>query len=140
VCAACRRPFRHFKETDNDALLWTLQIVLAFVFASAGAVKLIAPRDQLAKKLGGWVYDFPAPLLKPLGLAELLGAVGLIVPPLVHIAPILTPIAAVGLVVTMVGAVVTHACRGEYPNVVVNLLLAVMAAVVAWGRFGPYSL
>ncbi len=123
-----------------NALLWTLQTVLALVFAGAGAVKLIAPRDQLAKTLGGWVYDFPAPLLKPLGLAELLGAVGLIVPPLVHVAPILTPVAAVGLVVTMIGAVVTHARRGEFPNVVVNVLLAVMAAVVAWGRFGPYSL
>ena len=122
-----------------NALLWILQIELALVFAAAGAVKLILPRDQLAKTLGGWVYDFPAALLKPLGLAELLGAIGLIVPPLVHIAPILTAIAACGLLVTMIGAMVTHARRGEYPNVAINVLLAIMAAVVAWGRFGPYS-
>jgi DoxX-like family len=113
--------------------------VLAVVFTAAGAIKLIQPRDQLAKTLGGWVYDFPAALLKPLGLAELLGAAGLIVPPLVHIAPILTAIAASGLLVTMIGAMVTHARRGEYPNVAINVLLAIMAAVVAWGRFGPYS-
>jgi uncharacterized membrane protein YphA (DoxX/SURF4 family) len=120
-------------------LLWILQIVLALVFAAAGAVKLIQPRDQLAKTLGGWVYDFPAPLLKPLGLAELLGAIGLIVPPLVHVAPVLAAVAASGLTVTMLGAMVTHARRGEYPNVAINVLLAIMAAVVAWGRFGPYS-
>jgi uncharacterized membrane protein YphA (DoxX/SURF4 family) len=122
-----------------NTLLWILQIVLALVFTAAGAIKLIQPRDQLAKTLGGWVYDFPAALLKPLGLAELLGAVGLIVPPLVDIAPILTAIAACGLLVTMIGAMVTHARRGEYPNVAINVLLAIMAAVVAWGRFGPYS-
>jgi uncharacterized membrane protein YphA (DoxX/SURF4 family) len=58
---------------------------------------------------------------------------------LVHVAPILTPVAAVGLFVTMIGAVVTHARRREFPNVVVNVLLAIMAAVVAWGRFGRYS-
>lgn len=122
-----------------NALLWTLQIVLALVFAGAGTVKLVQPRDQLAKRLGGWVYDFPAPLLKPLGLAELLGAIGLIVPPLLHVAPILTPVAAAGLVVVMIGALVTHARRREFPNVAVTVLLAAMAAVVAWGRFGPYS-
>jgi hypothetical protein len=122
-----------------NALLWTLQIVLALIFAGAGAIKLIQPRDKLAKTLGGWVDDFPAPLLKPLGLAELLGAIGLIVPPLVHIAPILTPVAASALILTMIGAMVTHARRREFPNVAANVLLAVMAAVVAWGRFGPYS-
>jgi uncharacterized membrane protein YphA (DoxX/SURF4 family) len=122
-----------------NALLWTLQIVLALIFAGAGAIKLIQPRDKLAKTLGGWVDDFPAQLLKPLGVAELLGAIGLIVPPLVHIAPILTPVAASALVVTMVGAMVTHGRRREFTNVAVNVLLAVMAAVVAWGRFGPYS-
>jgi uncharacterized membrane protein YphA (DoxX/SURF4 family) len=122
-----------------NTLLWTLQIVLALVFAAAGAIKLIQPRDQLAKTVGGWVNEFPAPLLKPLGLAELFGAIGLIAPPLVHIAPILTPVAAVGLVVTMIGAIITHARRREFANVAVNVALAVMAAVVAWGRFGPYS-
>ncbi|HTX93874.1 MAG TPA: DoxX family protein [Mycobacterium sp.] len=122
-----------------NTVLWILQIVLAVVFAGAGAVKLIAPRDQLAKTLGGWVYDVPAWLPKPLGVAELLGAIGLIVPPLVHIAPILTPIAASALAVTMIGAIVVHARRGEFANVAVNVVLAVMAAVVAWGRFGPYA-
>jgi uncharacterized membrane protein YphA (DoxX/SURF4 family) len=120
-----------------NTLLWTLQIVLAAVFAGAGATKLVQSPAQLAKTLGGWVDDFPASLLKPLGLAEVLGAIGLIVPLLVGIAPILTPVAASGVVVTMIGAIVTHARRRELPNVAVNVVLAVMAVVVAWGRFGP---
>ena len=77
--------------------------------------------------------------MKPLGLAEVLAAIGLIVPPLVDIAPILTPIAASGLVLTMIGAIMTHARRREFPNVAVNVVLAIMAVVVAWGRFGPYA-
>jgi hypothetical protein len=71
-----------------STLLWSLQIVLAIVFGGAGAVKLIQPPERLAKSLGGWLDEFPAPLLKPLGVAELLAAIGLIVPPLVDIAPI----------------------------------------------------
>jgi uncharacterized membrane protein YphA (DoxX/SURF4 family) len=122
-----------------NALLWTLQIVLALVFAAAGTVKLIRPRDRLPETLGGWVHDFPAPLLKLLGLAELLGAVGLILAPLVRIAPILTPVAASGMLLTMIGAIVIHARQREYPNVAINVLLAIMAGVIAWGRFGPYS-
>jgi len=122
-----------------NALLWTLQIVLALVFAAAGTVKLVQPRDRLAKSLGGWVDDFPARLIKPLGLAEVLGAIGLIAPPLVHIAPILAPLAAVGLVFVMIGAIVTHARRGEFRNVAVNVVLVIMAVVIAWGRLGPHS-
>ena len=97
------------------------------------------PDGRTAETLGGWVHDFPAPLLKPLGLAELLGAVGLIAPPLVRIAPILTPVAASGMLLTMIGAIVIHARQREYPNVAINVVLAIMAGVIAWGRFGPYS-
>ena len=122
-----------------NSLLWTLQIVLAAIFGGAGAVKLIQLREQLAKTVGGWVNDVPAQLIKLLGVAEVLAAIGLIVPPLVDIAPILTPIAATGLVLTMIGAIVTHARRREFLNVAVNVVLAIMAVVVAWGRFGPYA-
>ena len=122
-----------------NTLLWTLQIVLAVIFGGAGAVKLIPSQEQLAKTLGGWVNDVPAQLIKPLGLAEVLAAIGLIVPLLADIAPILTPLAASGLVITMIGAVATHARRGEYPNVAVNVLIAAVAVVIVWGRFGPYA-
>lgn len=122
-----------------NTFLWILQILLAVSFAAAGALKLILSREKLVKTLGGWVDEFPAPLLKPLGLAEVLAAIGLIVPAVTGVAPILTPLAATGLVLVMIGAISTHARRGEYANVGINLLLAIMAAVVAWGRFGPYA-
>ncbi|OBI42763.1 DoxX family protein [Mycobacterium sp. E796] len=122
-----------------NTLLWTLQVVLAVVFAGAGAVKLIKPREWLSKNLGDWVDNVPAWFPKALGTAEVLAAIGLIVPPLVHIAPVLTPFAASGLVIVMLGAIVTHARRGEFANVAFTVALAVMAGVVAWGRFGPYA-
>ena len=102
-----------------NILMWALQIALAAVFAGAGAVKLIQPRDRLAKTLGGWVYDVPSGLPKLLGLAEVL--------------------AAVGLVILMVGALIVHGRRREYSNIVANVALAVVAIIVAWGRSGPYA-
>ena len=63
----------------------------------------------------------------------------LIVPPLVHILPVLAPVAAVGLALTMVGAIVTHGRRKEYPNVAINVVLLGLALFVAWGRFGAYA-
>ncbi|MGA5544939.1 DoxX family protein [Mycobacterium sp. NPDC051198] len=120
-------------------LLWILQILLAVIFFGAGATKLIQPRDKLAANMGDWVNVGPTALPKLLGLAEVLAAIGLVVPPLVHIAPIRTPVAAAALVVVMVGAVVVHARRREYGHIAANLALAIMAGVVAWGRFGPYA-
>jgi hypothetical protein len=123
-----------------NTLLWILQIALAATFAGAAALKLVLPREKLAATpIGGWVDDFPPALVKPLGVAELLGAIGVVVPPLVHIAPILTPIAACGLLLTMVGAFVTHLRRHEYLSAANTVVVAIAAGVVAWARFGPYA-
>jgi len=122
-----------------NTVLWVLQIVLAVVFAAAGIAKIALPRDRLKATMGDWVDPVPAPAIKLLGLAELAAAVGLIVPPLVSVAPILTPLAAIGVVIVLAGAIVTHGRRHEYPNIAVNVVLAVAAAVVIWGRFGPYA-
>jgi uncharacterized membrane protein YphA (DoxX/SURF4 family) len=122
-----------------NAVLWTLQGLLAAVFAGAGTLKLIRPRAALVDTLGGWVDDFPAPLLKPLGAVEVLAAVGLVVPPLVDVWPELAAVAAAGLVIVMLGAIATHARRSEYADVAINLALAILAVVVAWGRFGPHQ-
>jgi hypothetical protein len=70
-----------------------------------------------------------------IGILEVLGAVGLILPALTDILPILTPLVAVGLTLTMVGAAITHFRRGEYPNITMNLVLMALALFIAYGRF-----
>jgi uncharacterized membrane protein YphA (DoxX/SURF4 family) len=117
--------------------LWIIQIVLALVFLAAGVTKLARPRLALAGQMG-WVQDFSDVQVKGIGVLEVLAAIGLVVPPLVHIAVFLTPLAAVGLVLLMLGAAATHLRRHEPPMVAGNGALLILAAVVAVGRFGPY--
>ena len=81
----------------------------------------------------------PDGLVKTLGALEVAGAIGVVGPPLVGIATVLVPLAAVGLALIMLGAVAVHAARKEFDRVSVPVALLVMAAVVAWGRFGPYA-
>ena len=77
--------------------------------------------------------------MKLIGALEVLAAIGLILPAAFDVVPVLVPLAAVGLVALMVGAALTHARRREVALIVVNLVLLALAAVVVWGRFGPYS-
>jgi hypothetical protein len=86
-----------------------------------------------------WVEDFSQGTVRFIGIMELLGALGLILPAATGIAPILTPIAATGLAVMMVLAAATHIRRKEPSGVAVNAVLFLLVAFVAWGRFGPYS-
>ena len=69
----------------------------------------------------------------------MLGAIGLILPAVLDVAPVLVPVAAVGLALVMVGAATTHLRRKETPMVVLNVVLLALALFVAWGRFGPYA-
>jgi uncharacterized membrane protein YphA (DoxX/SURF4 family) len=119
--------------------LWIIAIVLAVAFAGSGLMKLVVPKDKLVTAGQGWAQDYSSTNIRLIGLAEVLGAVGLVLPAALHIAPILVPLAAVGLALVMVGAIVVHARRKEPMNIVVNVLLIVLAVIVAWGRFGPYS-
>lgn len=121
-----------------NTVLWTLQILLALAFLATGAMKLSQPKDKLETTMG-WVADFSAPMVRSIGAIEVLGAVGLILPAATGIATVLTPLAATGLGLVMVGAVITHARRKEPQMIVVNVVLLAIAAVIAWGRFGPYS-
>lgn len=121
-----------------NSALWIVAIVLAAVFAGSGLMKQLVAKDKLAKSGQGWAEDFSQSSIRLIGLAEILGATGLVLPAAVHIAPILVPIAASALVLVMVGAAVVHARRNEPVNVVVNLVLIALAVFVAWGRFGPY--
>jgi uncharacterized membrane protein YphA (DoxX/SURF4 family) len=117
--------------------LWIIQLLLAITFVASGVNKLVRPRLALAAQLP-YVEDFSDAQVKSIGTLEVGAAIGLVVPPLVHIATYLTPLAAVGLVLLMAGAIVTHLRRREQQMVWVNGLLLILAAVVAAGRFGPY--
>jgi uncharacterized membrane protein YphA (DoxX/SURF4 family) len=112
--------------------------VLAAAFLVAGLTKLTQPKEKLAGQMG-WVEDFSPGVIKLIGGLEVLAAVGLIVPAALDIVPVLVPLAAVGLVVLMVGAAITHLRRHEPQLAVINAVLLLLAVVVLWGRFGPYS-
>ena len=120
-----------------NVALWIIQIVLAAAFLIAGTTKVLTPKEKLRERMA-WVDDFSQTSVRLIGTAEILGALGLILPAATGIAPILTPIAAVGLIIIMIGAAITHVRRKEPAIVPANIVLLVLAAIVAWGRFGPY--
>jgi uncharacterized membrane protein YphA (DoxX/SURF4 family) len=120
-----------------NVVLWIIQAILAAMFAMAGLMKATQPKDKLVARLP-WVEDFSQGTVRFIGVAELLAAIGLILPAATGIAPILTPIAATGLAVMMVLAAATHIRRKEPSGVAFNAILFVLAVLVAWGRFGPY--
>jgi DoxX-like family len=113
--------------------LWIASGLLAFAMLGAGAFKLATPRVKLAEKLK-WANTWSDGNVKLLGLAEVLGGIGLIVPQATGIVPILTPIAALCIVVLMIGAVKTHIDFKE-PAVAPGIL-ALLGVFVALGRFG----
>jgi uncharacterized membrane protein YphA (DoxX/SURF4 family) len=114
--------------------LWIVQALLALGFGMAGVMKLTQPKEKLAQRMA-WVEDFAPNTVKLIGALELLGAIGLILPLLTGILPWLTPLAAVGLIMTMLGAMYTHMQRHENQVLVINLVLLLLAAFVAYGRF-----
>jgi uncharacterized membrane protein len=121
-----------------NVFLWILQGILAALYLMAGVLKTTRPKPELQKQMP-WVEDFSAGTVKLIGTVELLAAIGLILPAVTGIAVVLTPLAATGLAVTMLLAVLTHLRRHEPSGAVFAAVLMIVAAVVAWGRFGPYS-
>ena len=115
--------------------LWIVQGLLAALFLFAGGAKLILPLDQMTGPvaLPGWFLRF-------LGVAEVLGALGLVLPGLLRIRPGLTPLAAAGLVIIMIGATVITLVGGMVAVALMNLVVALLAAFVAYGRWrlAPY--
>lgn len=118
--------------------LWIVQILLAAAFGMAGVMKATQPKQKLRPRLP-WVEDFTPGTVRFIGIVELLGALGLILPAATGIAPILTPIAATGLAILMLLAAATHIRRREPSGVATNAVLFAAAAVIPWGRFGPYG-
>jgi len=115
--------------------LWAVQLLLAFSFLAAGGMKLALPLDELAANGIALAGRAPVWFVKFTGFVEVLGAVGLILPAALRILPVLTPAAAVGLVVTMIAAAGEHAMHGEFGPIVAPAVLGLMAAFIAWGRF-----
>jgi uncharacterized membrane protein YphA (DoxX/SURF4 family) len=122
-----------------NAVVWVLQILLALAFLLAGVMKSTRPRQQLATSMG-WVEDFSDNTVRTIGVLEVLAGIGLLLPAVTGVATVLVPLAAVGLVLLMVLAALTHRRRGESQMIGINAVLLVLAVVVAWARFGPYPL
>ncbi len=118
-----------------NIILWVIQILLALLFMLAGVSKFLMPTDEMTKDMPaflsiGFIYF--------IGICEILGSIGLIVPWLVRIKPGLTPLAALGLLIIMVGATFVTA-MGSVPMAIVPASVGVLAAIVAWGRKGGRS-
>ncbi|HET8659518.1 MAG TPA: DoxX family protein [Micromonosporaceae bacterium] len=122
-----------------NIFLWVLQVLLALVFLAVGGGKVIGGREMSLKRGLKYAEDFTDMQIRLIGLAELLGGLGLILPAATGIAPVLTPLAATGLAITMLGGTIVHIRRNEMKEAVVPAVLMVLAVIVAWGRFGPYA-
>ncbi|GAB3940537.1 DoxX family protein [Spirosoma harenae] len=114
--------------------LWVVQLLLALSMTWAAWMKLFQPIDTLSV-MWPWTGQIPVVLVKLSGLIDFLGAIGLIFPTLFHIQPKLTPIAAVCIIVLMFFASAFHIIRGEASVIGVNIVFALLAAFVVWGRF-----
>ncbi len=112
--------------------LWFAQIFAAVIFLLTGSLKVMAPKERLVAKMP-WAATWPSGRIKLLGLAEMAGAIGLVLPAALHIAPVLVPIAAVCLSLLMLGAVQTH--RRLHENVVPAVVLVLVCVAIAAGRF-----
>lgn len=115
--------------------LWIAQILLGLAFIASGAMKASQPVEKLATQMG-WVNDFAPGTVRLIGALEVLGGLGLILPAATRILPWLTPLAAVGLVLTMIGAIIVHIRRNEVSSrLSINVVLLALAAFIAVGRF-----
>jgi hypothetical protein len=118
-----------------NTALWIVAGLLGAVFLLAGFNKLFIPREKLARAPGGgWVLDFSPGFVKSLGAVETLGVTGLILPALLDIAPVLVPLAALGLGLIMTGAVAVEYRRRELEHVLLDSAYLALAAFVVFGR------
>jgi hypothetical protein len=110
--------------------LWIVQVLLALLFLFTGGMKLVLPIEKLQGP-----SPLPGLFIRFIGVCEVLGAFGLILPGLLHIRPVLTPLAAAGLVIIMIGAVVVTIISEPLATAVVPLVVGILAAFVAYGRW-----
>ena len=118
-------------------VLLILNIVLGLAFLAVGGMKLARPKAALVTSGLGWAENFPAPTVKLIGAAEVLGALGLVLPLVTGIAPVLAPVAAVCLLILMIGAISVHLRRHESPTPAVVLgALSVVSAILGFVALG----
>ena len=118
-----------------NIVLWIVQILVALAFLMAGTMKATRPPDKLSARMT-WVKAMkPQQIVRLIGILEILGAIGLVLPAVTGILPWLTPVAAIGLVLTMIGAVIYHTRIGEGSRIAPNIVLLLLAAFVVVGRF-----
>lgn len=117
-----------------DIAVWIVSGILAAAYLAAGIMKTLTPKEKLKGSLP-WAEDFSPATIKVIGIVEALGAIGLILPWLTGIAPVLTPLAASGLVIVQVLAIIVHIRRHETKVIAFNLVLLLAALFVAVLRF-----
>lgn len=124
---------KHTKKSNVwHVTLWVAQILLAGMFLMIGFMKTFVPIPELSK-IVPIAAEMPA-LIRFIGVSELAGGLGLLLPAALRIWPHLTPLAAAGLVVVMLLAMIFHITRGESSSIGTNIVLGVLAALIAWGR------
>jgi hypothetical protein len=114
--------------------LWIVQALLAAIFLFSGGMKLILPLEELTGQM-----PLPGLFVRFIGVAEVLGAIGLILPWLLRIRPGLTPLAAVGLVIIMIGATVLTLVGGDGALALIPLVVGLLSAFVAYGRWARFT-
>jgi len=120
---ARKRPFIHYA-------LWTVQVLLALLFMFSGVMKLVLPLEALKGPI-----ELPGLFLRFIGVCEVLGAIGLILPGVLRIRPGLTPLAAAGLVIIMIGATVLSLASGGIALGLVPLVTGILSVFIAYGRW-----
>ena len=110
--------------------LWIVQGLLALIFLFAGGMKLVMPIEEMTKQV-----PLPGLFLRFIAVAEVLGAIGMILPGLLHIRPGLTPLAAAGLVIIMIGATVVTLMTADVALALIPLVVGLLSAFVAYGRW-----
>ncbi|MET8232190.1 DoxX family protein [Micromonospora sp. NPDC005298] len=121
-----------------NVALWIAAGLLAAVALAGGITKTFVPKEKLAANNGGgWTGDASVGFVKTLGILEILAAVGLILPAVLDIAPVMVPVTAICWILLMIGAMITHLRYGEARFIVLNAVYLAVAAYVAWGRLGP---
>jgi uncharacterized membrane protein YphA (DoxX/SURF4 family) len=132
--AACSHAAAKFESPGRglimNVVLWIIQVLLALLFLFAGGMKLILPIEEMTKQM-----PMPGLFLRFIGVCEVLGALGLILPGLLRIRPGLTPLAAAGLVIIMIGATVLTLPSGNVGSALMSLVAGILAAFVAFGRW-----